>query len=67
MPRPNNRLRTSPIRVAGNPKLDERLNRVIDTGLFGKSRAEAAERLIAHALLSLSERGVISPDLEEDE
>lgn len=67
MPRPSNRLRTSPIRVAGNPKLDERLNRVIDTGLFGKSRAEAAERLIAHALLSLREQGVISPDPAEDE
>ena len=66
MTRPNNRLSTSPIRVAGNPKLDERLNQVIDTGLFGKSRAEAAERLIAHALLSLSEQGVISRGSEED-
>ena len=67
MSRPNNRLPTSPIRVAGNPRLDERLNHVIDTGLFGKSRAEAAERLIAHALLSLSSQGVIAPDPEENE
>ena len=59
MGRPKNRIATIHIQVAGNPKLRERLDQAIDTGLCGKTRAEAAERLIALGWLALHHEGVI--------
>ena len=68
MTRPKNRIVTSPIQVAGNPRLDERLDQAINTGLCGKNRAEAAERLIVLGWLALHREGLIPlDDPEEDE
>lgn len=62
MGRPKNRIPTTQIQVAGNPRLDERLDQAIDTGLCGKNRAEAAERLIALGWLALHQQGLIERD-----
>ena len=62
MGRPRNRIPTTQIQVAGNPRLDERLDQAIDTGLCGKNRAEAAERLIALGWLTLHREGLIEGD-----
>ena len=64
MGRPKNRMATRRLQVAGNPKLNERLDQAIETGLFGKNRAEAAERLIAFGWLSLHRDGLIESDTE---
>ncbi len=64
MARQKNRIGTVRIQVAGNPKLDERLDQAIKTGLCGKNRAEAAERLIALGWLALHREGLIDDEIE---
>ena len=65
MTRPKNRIATVRIQVAGNPMLDERLDQAIRTGLCGKNRAEAAERLIALGWLTLHRDGLIEDETGE--
>jgi hypothetical protein len=50
MPRTPNKVATVTITVSTTPPVYEYLERLVDSGLFGKNPAEAAERLIARGI-----------------
>lgn len=50
MPRQPNSVKTVTITVSTTPHVYEYLVGLVDTGLFGKNPAEAAERLIARGV-----------------
>lgn len=61
MGRKRNQLQTATITVSTTPQVERMLEQLVDTGLFGKNSAEAAERVISEAL-----RGLLSdPTLKE--
>jgi hypothetical protein len=47
MPRNPNHISTVQITISTTPPLKKHLERLVTTGLYGKSAAEAAERLVA--------------------
>ncbi len=57
MPRQPNKVQTVTITVSTTPGVHERLEALVESGLYGKNAAEAAERLIARGLESLMEQG----------
>lgn len=50
MPRTPNKVKTVTITVSTTPPVYDYLESLVDTGLFGKNPAEAAERLIARGI-----------------
>lgn len=50
MARTKNQIDTVNVTLAMTPKMVEYLKRLVDSGFYGKNHAEAAERLLAHAL-----------------
>jgi hypothetical protein len=54
-----NLLGTVTLTVSTNPVVEDRLERLVSTGFYGKNSAEAAERIIAKALSVLDEQGAI--------
>ena len=53
MSRTPNALPSVTLRISITPQIETRLDRLIETGFFGKNRAEAAERLISERLREL--------------
>jgi hypothetical protein len=51
--RPRNQLKTVPITIATTPQVEEMLQRLVATGLYGKTPPEAAERIVAEGLRKL--------------
>ena len=61
MARPKNILETVTLTIATNEPLVDQLECLVSSGMFGKSSAEAAERLIAKGVLELQrERQLLS-------
>ena len=58
-PRGPNILQTSPIPVSTNEKLEAFLQRIVQTGFYGKNSTEAAERLLAERVKDLFLSGEI--------
>jgi hypothetical protein len=54
-----NLLPTATLTISTNPLVEDRLERIVSTGYYGKNAAEAAERLIAQALSTLEKQGDI--------
>jgi len=59
MPRPKNKIATEQITISTNAILCGDLDRVVQTGYYGNSRAEAAERLITEGIRHLIHEGTI--------
>jgi hypothetical protein len=59
MPRTPNHLPTVTITVSTTPQIQKYLVRLVSTGLFGKNAAEAAERLIARSVETLTRDGTL--------
>jgi hypothetical protein len=53
MPRSPNARPTVKITITTSPTVQEDLDKVVSTGYFGSTRAEAAERLLAEAMRAL--------------
>jgi hypothetical protein len=53
MGRKPNQLGTATLTVSTTPQVERLLEQLVDTGLFGKNTAEAAERVITEALRGL--------------
>jgi len=60
MPKPRNRIPSKPLQVTTTPQVLTLLERLVDTGLYGKNVAEAAERLISRGLEHQVSQGVLS-------
>jgi len=50
MPRKRNRIKTRKLTISTTPQVIEYLKQLLETGLYGKNEAEAAERLLSRAL-----------------
>ncbi len=59
MARKPNSLQTVQIRISTTPLVQTYLDKLVDTGLYGKNPAEAAERLIASEIKELLREGTI--------
>lgn len=62
------RLRTTTLRIAVGPKIIDYLEQLVDTGLYGSSVGDAAERLICRRLddlLTEDARSIQRPMLRE--
>lgn len=59
MAKKKNIISTIPITVSTTPPVEEYLERLVSTGLYGKNTAEAAERLIAKSLEGLLKEGTV--------
>lgn len=57
MPKPRNLVETVTITISTTPAIEERLERLVYTGLYGKNTAEAAERLLAATLERYEQEG----------
>jgi len=57
MPRFPNKVKTVTITISTTPGVHERLKRLVESGLYGKNPAEAAERMIARGLENLVVQG----------
>ncbi|MCU7838890.1 MAG: hypothetical protein KZQ94_05875 [Candidatus Thiodiazotropha sp. (ex Troendleina suluensis)] len=53
MARTPNKLDTIEVKVSTTPQIAKYLDALVETGLYGKNRSEAAERLIAKGLEDL--------------
>lgn len=53
MARRPNKLETVELRVSTNPRVEQLLIRLVETGLYGKNPAEAVERLVTRSLEGL--------------
>ena len=62
MPRDRNRVGTVQIRVSTTPQVGALLEQLVETGLYGKNRAEAVERLVARSLEALIGDGLLQRD-----
>jgi len=61
MAKTKNLIETATLTVSTNPLVEDRLERLVSTGYYGKNAAEAAERLLAETLKALEKAGEI-PD-----
>jgi len=59
MARKPNSLQTVQIRISTTPLVQAYLDKLVDTGLYGKNPAEAAERLIASGMKELLREGTL--------
>jgi hypothetical protein len=59
MPRPKNKVETEQITISTNTVLCVDLDKVVQTGYYGNTRPEAAERLITEAIRHLIHEGTI--------
>lgn len=59
MARKPNSLQTVQIRISTTPLVQAYLDKLVDTGLYGKNPAEAAERLIAGGIEQLLQQKVL--------
>lgn len=59
MARRRNTVRTITLTVSTTPPVEAYLLKLVSTGLFGKTTAEAAERLIARAIEELFREGIL--------
>jgi len=59
MGKARNRIPSEPLQVTTTPQVRRLLERLVDTGLYGKNTAEAAERLIALGLRRELVQGVL--------
>lgn len=57
MSRKPNSVPTVPLRISTTPQVAELLERLVETGLYGKNPAEAAERLIGEGLRQILAEG----------
>jgi hypothetical protein len=57
MGRKENSLETVELRISTNPVLEQQLERLVNTGRYGKNTTEAAERLIAQEIGRLVAEG----------
>ena len=59
MPRGKNQLETEQITISTTKPIKQHLENLVPTGLYGKNVAEAAERLLAHAIDQLIRDGTL--------
>jgi len=59
MPRHPNKIRTITVTISTTPAVHGYLEKLVSTGLFGKNRAEAAERLVARGVEALIREGIL--------
>jgi hypothetical protein len=59
MARPKNILKTVILKISTTEPLEENLEELVSTGLYGKNTTEAAERLIAKGIQELQKEGYI--------
>jgi hypothetical protein len=59
MPHPSNQLETVPLRISTTKTVVAYLKELVSTGLYGRHHTDAAERLIAHGIQRLLERGAL--------
>jgi hypothetical protein len=59
MPRKRNQLETVALTVSTTPPVVDYLEALVDSGLYGKNPAEAAERLIALGIEDLIRQGTL--------
>jgi hypothetical protein len=59
MPRRPNNVSTVIIKISTTPKVAAYLNQLVAGGLYGKTRPEAAERLIAKGVENLLREGIL--------
>ena len=57
-----NTIRTVQIRISTTPRVQAYLEQLVLTGLYGKNRADAAERLLSQALSGLINDGTLKPE-----
>lgn|GEM_PF-852757 len=64
MARKPNTLNTVQVRISTTPPVQTYLDKLVNTGLYGKNPAEAAERLITSGIKELLREGTLlrSPD-----
>jgi hypothetical protein len=55
--RAKNRIPTQELTISTNPQVYEYLQDLVDSGTFGNSEAEAAERLVARGIEQLIKNG----------
>ncbi len=60
MARPLNKVDTIPITIATTPGIAQYLDDLVTGGLYGKGRAEAAERLVARGIEALLRDGTLA-------
>jgi len=65
MAKTKNLLATATLTVSTNPLVENRLERLVSTGYYGKNIAEAAERLIAQTLNTLEKQGEIPAEVSK--
>ncbi len=61
MGKERNLLETVQITLSTNPLMRDLLDKLVLTGFYGNSRAEAAERLLAESLKRIAERNGETP------
>lgn len=61
MARKENQLETVQLTISTTEKVVDFLRALVDTGLYGKNAAEAAERLLAQSLAQLIHEKRLSP------
>jgi hypothetical protein len=59
MPRKPNSIKTAPITISTTPPIVEYLEDLVDTGFYGKTPADAAERLVGRSIQSLIRDGTL--------
>ncbi len=59
MARPRNPLGSVQLRFSGNHLIEQYLTALVQTGLYGRSPGEAAERLVSQSIEKLVQQGVI--------
>jgi hypothetical protein len=60
MPRPKNQLETVSLTLSTTRPVVDYLERLVESGLYGKNPAEAAERLIAQGIEDLIRRDLLA-------
>ncbi|MCH7858775.1 MAG: hypothetical protein IID14_03635 [Candidatus Marinimicrobia bacterium] len=65
MPKSRNSIETVIIKISTTPMIEKHLKHLINTGLYGKNTAEAAERLVAESIKALIEEDFLSKLTDE--
>lgn len=60
MPRDTNAIRSVTLRISTTPQVVDMLDRLVETGLYGKNRAEAAEELLRGKVIEAIRDGLLS-------
>ena len=59
MARDKNSIQTAEVRISTTPIMVKYLQQLVDTGLYGKTKAEAAERLLSDEVKKLLQDGTL--------